>query len=104
VVSDGSFKDSSGAATFYIELPGTSSYIQGCHMVQGPTNAQSAYRNELYSAILGIQCLATLVQKQYNLLMKGSIEVTLYRLSTPQQSFFHGSAIPMRELTLTIFK
>jgi hypothetical protein len=55
-VSDGSFKDSSGAAAFCIVCPETGSYVQGCHTVQGPGKSQSAYCSEL-SGILGIQHL-----------------------------------------------
>jgi hypothetical protein len=72
-VSDGSFKDSTGAAAFCIVSPETGSYLQGCHTVQGPGKSQSACRSEL-SGILGIQRLATLLTKRYQL-TTGSIEL-----------------------------
>ncbi len=93
-VSDGSFKDSAGAAAFCIVSPETGSYVQGCHTVQGPGKSQSAYRSEL-SGILGIQHLATLLTKRYQL-TTGSIELACDGLSALQQSFFHGPAVPTR--------
>jgi hypothetical protein len=93
-VSDGSFKDSSGAASFCIVSPETGSYLQGSHTVQGPATSQSAYRSEL-SGILGIQRLATLLQKQCKL-THGSIETACDGLSALRQSYFHGPAIPTR--------
>jgi hypothetical protein len=93
-VSDGSFKDSSGAAAFCLVSPETGSYIQGCHSVPGSGHVQSAYRSEL-SGILGIQRLVTLVQKQHQL-STGSIELACDGLSALQQSFFHGPAVPTR--------
>jgi hypothetical protein len=91
-VSDGSFKDWSGAAAFCIVSPETGSYVQGCHTVQGPGKSPSAYRSEL-SGILGIQRLATLLQKRYQL-TTGTIKVTFDALSALRQSFFHGPAVP----------
>jgi hypothetical protein len=41
-VSDGSFKDTAGAAAFCIVLPETGSYLQGSHTVPGPATSQSA--------------------------------------------------------------
>jgi hypothetical protein len=100
-VSDGSFKDSAGAAAFCIVSPKTGSYLQGSHTVQGPGTSQSAYHSELLG-ILGIQRLATLLQKQYNI-THGSIEAACDGLSALRQSFFHGPAI-QRDLSWTIFK
>jgi hypothetical protein len=62
-------------------------------MVQGPGKSQSAYGSEL-SGILGIQRLATLLQKRY-CFTTGSIELTCGGLSALRQSFFHGPAVPM---------
>jgi hypothetical protein len=93
-VSDGSFKDSSGAAASCIVSPETGSYVQGCHTVQGPDKSQGAYCSEL-SGILGIQRLATLLQKRYQL-TTGSIEPVCDGLSALRHSFFHGPAVPTR--------
>jgi hypothetical protein len=94
-VSDGSFKDSSGAAAFCIVSPETGSlYIQGYHTVQGHGKSQSASRSEL-SGILGIQRLATLLQKRYQLTTR-TIELACDGLSALRQSFFHGPAVPTR--------
>jgi hypothetical protein len=93
-VSNGSFKDSLGAAAFCIVSPETGSYVQGCHTVQGSGKSQSAYRSEL-SGILGIQRLATLLQKQYQLTTR-RIRLACDGLSALRQSFFHSPAVPTR--------
>ena len=93
-ISDGSFKDLSGAAGFSIVCRKTGSSLTGRHTVQGPACAQSAYRSEL-SGILGVQKLVQLLTIHYGI-STGGITLACDGLSALQQAFFDGPVNPTR--------
>jgi hypothetical protein len=94
-ISDGSFKDSRGAAGFTIMCPDTGSHYTGCHTVQGPASANSAYRSEL-SGILGIQTLARLLCLHFKI-DSGGITLACDGLSALEQAFYKGHAVATKK-------
>jgi hypothetical protein len=93
-ISDGSFKNQSGAAGFSIICPKTESSYTAKHTVQGPSTANSAYRSEL-SGILGILTLANLLCI-HDGLHSGGVTLACDGLSALQQAFYDGPAVVTR--------
>jgi hypothetical protein len=93
-VSDGSFKDKSGATAFTSTCPVTKASYTGKHTVQGPPTSNSAYRCEL-SGILGIITLVNLLYV-HDITNLGGVTLACDFLSALQQSFYDGPAMVTR--------
>jgi uncharacterized protein CbrC (UPF0167 family) len=63
-VSDGSFKDSFGTASWVIQGNTTVGEVLGRCSVPGPAEWQSAYRSELCGILGSVHCITNLVAKK----------------------------------------